>query len=104
MEVIQDYQGMPIRFTEERRQHILEHPEMIEMFEFIEETLSDPEKVVESIGDPKARLYYRYYLKTCVGGKFLCVVVKCKQDDAFVLTAYLTDKAKKGKVLWTKKI
>jgi hypothetical protein len=30
----------------------------------------------------------------------LYVVVKVVPDDAFVLTAYLTDKAKKGTVLW----
>jgi hypothetical protein len=32
--------------------------------------------------------------------KFVCVVVKVKPGDAFVLTAYLTDKPKKGTVLW----
>jgi hypothetical protein len=30
----------------------------------------------------------------------LCVVVKCLQDDAFVLTAYVTDAPKKGTLLW----
>jgi hypothetical protein len=37
-----------------------------------------------------------------VGGKHLCVVVKVRQDDAFVVTAYLTDRVKKGTVLWPK--
>jgi len=31
---------------------------------------------------------------------FLCVVVKTLDEDAFVLTAYLTDRIKKGVVLW----
>jgi hypothetical protein len=37
---------------------------------------------------------------TRVGDKWLCVVVKYAADDAFVLTAYLTDKPKKGEQLW----
>ena len=35
-----------------------------------------------------------------VGDKYLCVVVKVLPADAFVLTAYLTDKVKKGEQLW----
>jgi hypothetical protein len=56
--------------------------------------------VVESLSDAQARLYYRFYVGTRVGDKHLCVVVKVLQEDAFVVTAYLTDKVKKGKVLW----
>ncbi len=66
----------------------------------IEETLLSPECVVQSFSDPQARLYYRYYFRTMVGGKFMCVVVKTLDDDAFVLTAYLTDRVKEGVLLW----
>ena len=40
------------------------------------ETLAGPEQVVQSISDPEARLYYRFYARTLMGGKHLCVVVK----------------------------
>jgi hypothetical protein len=43
---------------------------------------------------------YRYYLRTIVGGKYLCTVVKVSETDAFVLTAYLTDRIKRGETLW----
>lgn len=56
--------------------------------------------MVESMSDAQARLYYRYYVGTRVGDKYLCVVVKVRADDAFVLTAYLTDTVKKGRLLW----
>ena len=69
----------------------------------IEETLAGPERVVQSMGDPEANLYYRFYADTPVGDKHLCVVVKVKQGDAFVLTAYLTDMIKKGGVIWPRK-
>jgi hypothetical protein len=79
---------------------ILEHPEMVSMQTAIEETLLQPERVVESFTDPQAHLYYRFYFRTIVGGKFLCVVVKTLETDAFLLTAYLTDRIKKGVQLW----
>jgi len=103
MKLLHDFQGLAIRLTDERRAHILEHPEMASMESAIEETLLHPERVVRSFSDPQAHLYYRYYLRTIVGGKFLCVVVKTLDADAFVLTAYLTDRMKKGLPLWPTK-
>ncbi len=66
----------------------------------IGETLANPQRVVQSLSGAQARLYYRYYLGTLVGDKFLCVVVKLAAADAFVVTAYLTDRVKKGKRIW----
>jgi hypothetical protein len=100
MKVLQDFQGLAIRLTDERLAHILEHPEMVGMEPAIEETLLRPERVVASYSDPDARLYYRFYVGTRVGDKYLCVIVKVMGDDAFVLTAYLTDKFKRGVQLW----
>ena len=48
----------------------------------------------------RARLYYRFYVGTRVGDKYMCVVVKIVADDAFVLTAYFTDRMKKGRQIW----
>jgi hypothetical protein len=49
------------------------------------------------------RLFYEFYPQTIVRGKWLCVVVKYIMGDAFVVTAYLTDKPKVGEDLWPKK-
>ena len=75
---------------------------MAGMEKAIEETLARPEKVVESLSDPDARLYYRFYLGTRVGDKYLCVIVKLGGEDAFVVTAYLTDRATRGVLIWPK--
>ena len=72
------------------------------MSEEIERTLAGPERVVESVSDSESRLYYRHQVQTLVGPKYLCVVVKVRPDDAFVITAYLTDKVKKGTPIWPK--
>lgn len=91
MKVVTDFEGRQIRLTDERLAHIREHPEMLDLEHAIEETLRTPARVVESMSDAQARLYYRYYVGTRVGDKYLCVVV---------LTAYLTDTVKKGRLLW----
>jgi len=49
-------------------------------------------------GDPSR--YVIAFASGSTSDKFLCVVVKVAGDDAFVLTAYLTDKVKKGVQLW----
>ena len=95
-----DYQGRRIRLTKERLAHILEHPEMKGVEARIEQTLAWPERVIESLSDPQAWLYYRLYVSARIGNKHLCVVVKMLEEDAFVVTAYLTDKVKKGRQLW----
>jgi hypothetical protein len=71
MRLLHDFQGLAIRLTDERLGHILEHPEMMEMEPAIEETLRTPERVVQSLSDPAVHLYYRFYFRTVVGGKFL---------------------------------
>jgi hypothetical protein len=100
MKLLRDYQGLEIRLTDERLRHILEHPEMADMAPAIEEALLHPQRVIESPSDPTVHLYYRFYFRTIVGGKFLCVVVKMAAVGAFILTAYLTDRIKKGSQLW----
>jgi hypothetical protein len=95
-----DHSGRTIRLTRERLEHILLHPEMAESEAEIAESLRQPERVVQSLSDPEAWLYYRRYPTTRVGDKYLCVVVKIGPTDAFVVTAYLTDKVKGGSQLW----
>jgi len=101
VEVIVNHQGLAVRLTDERLAHILDHPEMADCKAAISETLIHPALVIQSISDEAAHLYYRHYPGTRVGDKFICVVVKVKPGDAFVLTAYMTDKPKKGTVLWS---
>ena len=79
---------------------MLQHPEMMELEMAIAETVLRPQQVVESLTDSLARLYYRFYTGTTVEDKYLCVIVKVVGDDAFVLTAYLTDKVKRGVRIW----
>ncbi len=103
MKILKNYLGRDGCLTDERLQHILEHPEMSNMVIAIEEILKHPQFVIQSLTDPDAELSYRFYFGTQVGDKWLCVVVSYAIDDAFVITGYLTDKIKKGVQLWPKK-
>ena len=95
MKLLTDYQGVQIRLTDERLTHILNHPELANMEFAISETLQNPEQVRVSQTDKSVILYYRYYTQTVMKDKWLCVVVKNLKNDAFILTAYLTDSLKK---------
>ncbi len=103
MKILPDYAGRQVRLTDERLQHILEHPEMADMETSLEETVREPQSVVQSLSDDTAALFYRHYIATKVGSKWLCVVVKYTINDAFMVTAYLTDQPKKGLPLWPSK-
>jgi hypothetical protein len=100
MKTVTDCFGHQVRLTEERLAHILEHAEMKSLGAEIERVLRQPQLVRRSRSDPAARLFYEFYKQTIVGGKWLCVVVKYLESDAFVVTAYLTDKPKAGENLW----
>ncbi|HPD17885.1 MAG TPA: DUF4258 domain-containing protein [Planctomycetota bacterium] len=103
MKSIRDCFGNDVRLTNERMAHILEHPEMVGLEAEVERVLRAPAEVRLSRSDDAVRLFYRFYGRTLVGGKWLCVVVRYVESDAFVVTAYLTDKPKSGDVIWPRK-
>ncbi|MGA2231588.1 MAG: DUF4258 domain-containing protein [Tepidisphaeraceae bacterium] len=103
MKQIADCFGRVVRLTDERLAHILEHAEMRGMEAEIVSVLEKPQWVRRSRSDDAIRLFYEFYARTSVGGKWLCVVVKYLENDAFIVTAYLTDKPKAGEDLWPTK-
>ena len=103
MKIVRDCFGRSVRLTDERTAHILQHREMTEMEAEIERVLQFPAEVRVSRSDNTVQLFYEFYARTLVGGKWLCAVVKYVPDDAFVVTAYLTDQLKAGETIWPKK-
>ena len=103
MNIYHDLFGRRIRLTQERNDHIKDfHPEMKRQLAKIKQTLLVPNKVIRSKSDKDVQLFYKFYEKTPVKNKFLCVVVKAVKNDYFILTAYFTDAIKRGESLWTK--
>ena len=99
-----DLYNRKVRFTDERFEHIEnDHPEMSGQIDKIKETLTRPEMIIRSRTDSEVELFYRHYLSTPVTEKYMCVAVKIRGDDSFIITAYFTDTVKKGDILWGKK-
>ena len=103
MKTLTDCFGNRVRLTAERLAHILEHPEMTGLATEIPRILREPRLVRRSRSDATVRLFYDFFAQTILGGKWLCVVVKYADDDAFVVTAYLTENPKAGEELWPTK-
>jgi hypothetical protein len=102
MKILIDCFGREVRLTDERLAHILERPELEGVESEIQLALSKPQLVRSSRSDPAVLLFYDFRSETLIGGKWLCVVVKYEVADAFVVTAYLTNKPKTGEDLWPK--
>jgi hypothetical protein len=76
MTILQDCFDRNVRLTDERRAHILEHPEMQNLAAELERVLRQPQLVRRSRVDEAVKMFYEFYAQTIVGGKWLCVVVK----------------------------
>ena len=76
MKVVRDCFGRSVRIADERLAHILEHPEMAGMEGELERVLQAPDEVRVSRSDENVRLFYEFYARAQIGGKWLCIVVK----------------------------
>jgi hypothetical protein len=87
--IIHSHNGVPIRLTEERWQHVMHrHPDMETQRERVLETLVEPDMIQE--GDFGTLLAARLYPETPLTRKYLVVVYReTSSEDGFVLTAYL---------------
>ena len=91
-----------VTLDENRWKHVLGHPEMVNQRSRIRETLVDPDEVRESVRSSSVWLFYKLYTKTPVTRKFLLVAVQVLNGEGFIVTAFFTDKMKKGYLKWKK--
>src|SRR3989344_7497777 len=73
------------------------HLEMEGKEKKVKETLTEPDEIRQSVSDDSVYLYYKNFGKLMVS-----VVVKHKNGDGFIITAYFTDRIKEGKQFYTK--
>jgi hypothetical protein len=92
-----------IRLDEDRWRHVLGHPEMENQRSRVKETLVDPDEVRESVRSSSIWLFYKLYTETPVSKKYLLVAVQVLNGEGFIVTAFFTDKVKKGGLIWKKK-
>ena len=101
-EIFEDIYGRRIQLTDESWEHIIEkRPYMAAFREEMRETLREPDEIRRSLKDPeRGRLYHKWYYGTIKGDKWVSVVVKVLPDEAFITTAYVTSKIRRGERLW----
>ncbi|MBF0344031.1 MAG: DUF4258 domain-containing protein [Nitrospirae bacterium] len=73
----------------------MKHPEIYEKEEKVRECLVNPVEVRRSLDDRHVYLHYLPLEKY-----FLCIVTRYLNGDGFIITAYITDKAKEGETVW----
>jgi hypothetical protein len=103
MLIVHSRNGVPVRLTAKRWQHIRQrHPDMAGQREQVIETLAEPEVIQE--GDFGTLLAVRMYLHTPLTRKFLVVVYReVTSEDGFVVTAYFASQLSvRRTVLWTR--
>ena len=81
----------------ERKRHVLSrHPEIEAVWGKIKETLEEPDEIRVSTYDDRVWIYYRLYPKL---KKYLSVVVRIYDGGGLLLTGYVTDRIKMGKMI-----
>lgn len=101
MLIVRSRNGVPIRLTEERWQHIVRrHPEMNNQRGRVLETVTEPEMIQQ--GDFGEVLAIRFYPETPLTSKFLLVAYReVRPDDGFIITAYLSSRpSERREVIW----
>jgi len=98
--LLNDFQGRVVRLTEERLVHIMKHAEMQGQEKLIVEALQEPDSIFLTYHDPSVHVYHKLFDKTPVTRKYLIVAVKYTENDAFIITAFFTNKERKGTRIW----
>jgi len=101
MVIVASRNGVPIRLTDERWQHITaRHVELADQQEQVLETVTAPDLILE--GDIGELLAVRFYSSTPLTAKHLIVAYReAGPDDGFILTAYFTSRpSTRRNVLW----
>jgi len=96
------YDGNLIRLTHVQWLHIVFfHPEVEGELDKVEQTLKEPEMVVEG-ATSDTKVCYKMFRTTPVSKKYLAIVVKILDGEGFIMTSYFTKRIRRGKVLWKK--
>ncbi len=71
------------------------HPSVRNMENEVKLALTEPFEVRRSRQDAAVFLYYRK-----LNDKFICVVAKHLNEEGFIITVYLTERIKRGEIIW----
>ncbi len=75
----------------------IKHPSVREKEKEVQNVLKSPDIIRVSKSDKKVFLYYKKFYKN-----YLCVVARHQNGRGFIITVYITNKIKEGKLIWQK--
>ena len=104
--IIHSKNGVPIRLTEERWEHIIaSHADMKDNRKLVLETIREPDMILRGATDELRAI--KFFSETHLGPKYIMVAYKeLSEKDGFIVTAYKTsriDKIVKRGVIWSKR-
>lgn len=98
MDVVTSINGVLIRLTDERWEHIVSrHDDVRKHYDAVLDTVGNPDLIL--------RGYHGSLIAIRVYGRrhYLAVVYKeVTSDDGFIITAYFTSQVERGKTIWRK--
>jgi hypothetical protein len=98
------YLSGEVQLSRERETHIAErHPDLLPgHWDWVLQTLADPDQIRRSKRFGAARLFSRWY--SHLGGKHVVVIVVSASDDDrhWIITAYIARKLAEGEVEWAR--
>jgi hypothetical protein len=92
--------GFAVRVSTNRWELIVttKHPVMRGREGSVQNTVGAPDEIRRSRSDPAVYLFYR---REC-SDRWTCAVAKRLNDEAFLITAYPTDRIKEGERIWSR--
>ncbi len=99
LDTVSSINGVPIRVTEERWEHVVDaRPYMQPYFGTVLDTIERPTYVLRGDGGTlKAVL-------ALARKKYFCVIYReIGSTDGFMITAYISEKLDKGKIIWPRR-
>jgi hypothetical protein len=96
MDFVDSVNGVPIRLTEERWRHVVDNkPYMSAYYSKVLSTIERPSWISRGYNGALIAV------KSLGGRKYLNVVYReFNRRDGFIITAFVSDRANKGKLLW----
>jgi hypothetical protein len=76
----------------------IKHPGMSGQINLVIQTLGEPDEIRRSLSDENVFLFYRFFSSFGL----ICSVAKAEGTSGFLITAYRTEKIKRGIRIWTK--
>jgi hypothetical protein len=89
--------GFTIRTSENYWQRLItKHPDIADLGDLVQETLSDPDEIRRSSRDQGVLLFYLARNER----RWVVAVARRLNGDGFLITAYQTDAIKEGESIW----